>query len=123
MFLGRPLAIFPGNNSVSVIRYYELNDNGYQQMNWELRAPDGLLGNFVGVELGDLDGDGVPELITVSNFAEPDQNELLQPIAFYYTWDGEKFNEEAGSVLNLSGGRNFIRGHNFSLIETKNRMN
>ena len=105
------------NNSVSVIRYYELNDDGYQQMNWELRAPDGLLGNFVGVELGDLDGDGVPELITVSNFAEPDQNELLQPIAFYYTWDGEKFNEEAGSVLNLSGGRNFIRGHNFSLID------
>jgi len=105
------------NDNVSVIRYYELNNDGYQEMNWELRAPDGLLGNFVDVELGDLNGDGIPELITVSNFAESGQNELLQPIAFYYSWDGEKFNEEAGSLLNLSGGRNFIRGHNFSLMD------
>jgi len=108
---------FLNNNGVSLIRYYEINNDGYQQMNWELKAPDGLLGNFVDVELGDLDGDGVPELITVSNLAEPDQNELLQPIAFYYSWDGEKFNETAGSVLNLSGGLNFVRVHNFSLID------
>ena len=108
---------FLNNNAVSLIRYYEINNDGYQQMNWELKAPDGLLGNFVDVELGDLDGDGVPELITVSNLAEPDQNELLQPIAFYYSWDGEKFNETAGSVLNLSGGLNFVRVHNFSLID------
>ena len=86
-------------------------------MNWELKAPDGLLGNFVDVELGDLNGDGIPELITVSNLAEPNQNELLQPIAFYYSWDGEKFNETAGGVLNLSGGLNFVRAHNFSLID------
>ena len=86
------------NNSVSLIRYYEINNDGYQQMNWELKAPDGLLGNFVDVELGDLNGDGTPELITVSNLAEPNQNELLQPIAFYYSWDGEKFNETAGGV-------------------------
>ena len=108
---------FLNNNSVSLIRYYEINNDGYQQMNWELKAPDGLLGNFVDVELGDLNGDGIPELITVSNLAEPNQNELLQPIAFYYSWDGEKFNETAGGVLNLSGGLNFVRAHNFSLID------
>ena len=62
---------FLNNNSVSLIRYYEINNDGYQQMNWELKAPDGLLGNFVDVELGDLNGDGIPELITVSNLAEP----------------------------------------------------
>jgi hypothetical protein len=108
---------FLNNNSVSLVRYYEISEAGYQQMNWELKAPDGLLGNFVDVELGDLDGDGIPELITVSNLAEPNQNELLQPIAFYYSWDGEKFNETAGSVLNLSSDLNFVRAHNFSLID------
>ncbi len=105
------------NKKLSVIRYYELDEDGYQKMGWELEAPDGLLGNFVDVELGDLDGDGIPELITVSNLAEPDQDELLQPIAFYYYWDGERFSEDAGSVLNLSGGRNFVRGHNFVLMD------
>ena len=53
------------NNKFSVIRYYELDNNGYQSLEWELEAPNGLLSNFVDVELGDLDGDGVPELITV----------------------------------------------------------
>jgi len=106
-----------GNKKISVIRYYELDENGYQKMTWELEAPDGLLGSFVDVELGDLNGDGIPELITVSNLAEPDQEELLQPIAFYYYWDGERFSEEAGSVLNLSGGHNFVRGNNFVLMD------
>ena len=27
---------FLNNNSVSLIRYYEINSDGYQQMNWEL---------------------------------------------------------------------------------------
>ena len=106
-----------GNKTLSVIRYYEIDKGGYQKMGWELEAPDGLLGNFVDVELGDLDGDGIPELITISNLAEPDQEELLQPIAFYYFWDGERFSENAGGVLNLSGGRNFVRSHNFVLMD------
>ena len=106
-----------GNKKSSVVRYYELDGDGYQKMGWELDAPDGLLGNFVNVKLGDLDGDGVPELVTVSNLAELDRDELLQPIAFYYYWDGERFSEDAGSVLNLSGGRNFVRAHNFVLMD------
>ena len=54
-----------GNKKFSVVRYYEIDDNGYQKLEWELESPDGLLSYFVDVELGDLDGDGVPELITV----------------------------------------------------------
>ena len=105
------------NNSFSVIRYYELDNDGYQNLEWELEAPNGLLSNFVDVELGDLDGDGIPELITVSNMVDPKQKETVQPIAFYYSWNGEEFNQDAGSMLNLSGGRKFVRGHNFVVLD------
>ena len=43
------------NKKSSVIRYYELDDDGYQKMGWELEAPDGLLGNFVNVKLGGIE--------------------------------------------------------------------
>ena len=59
-----------GGKQKSIIRYYEINQDGFQEVAWEFEAPDGVLGNFVDVELGDLDGDGSPELITVSNIAE-----------------------------------------------------
>ena len=32
------------NKKLSVIRYYELDEDGYQKMDWELEAPDGLFG-------------------------------------------------------------------------------
>lgn len=106
-----------GENSSSVIRYYELDELGYQQLGWELETPNGLLGNFIDAELGDLDGDGLPELITVANLSEPGKEEILQPVAFYYYWDGEGFSEEAGGVISLAGDRKFIRGHNFILMD------
>ena len=46
-----------GGKQLSVVRYYEINKNGYQEIGWEFEAPEGVLGNFVDVELGDLDGD------------------------------------------------------------------
>jgi hypothetical protein len=104
-----------GDHKISVVRYYELDEDGYQRMTWDLKAPDGLLGNFVDVMLGDLDGDGTPELITVSNMAKSGQEEVLQPVVFYFYWDGEQFSEEAGAVLNLAGGKRFLRCHNFVL--------
>ena len=73
-----------GGKLISVIRYYEVDESGYQEVSWEFEAPDGVLGNFVDVELGDLDGDGSPELITVSNITDGDDDELLQPVVFYY---------------------------------------
>ena len=69
-----------------------------------------------------MDGDGIPVLITVSNLAEPDQNELLQPIAFYYDRDRDRFSERAGSVLNLSVGRGFGRGPNFGWLADEGDM-
>ena len=106
-----------GGKQKSVIRYYEVNQSGFQEVMWEFEAPDGVLGNFVDVELGDLDGDGSPELITVSNISEENDSELLQPIVFYYYWDGFQFSEEPGGVLNLSDGRSFVRAQNFTLMD------
>ncbi len=112
---------FDGEKKLSVVRFYEMDGEGYQRMTWELEAPDGLLGNFVDVELADLDGDGTPELVTVTNLAEPNgkssETSVLQPIVFYYYWDGERFSEEAGGIINLAGQRKFLRCHNFSVMD------
>ncbi|HIC38420.1 MAG TPA: VCBS repeat-containing protein, partial [Candidatus Marinimicrobia bacterium] len=102
--------------SVSMIRYYEIDGDGYQQLNWELAAPDGLLGNFVNLKLADLDGDGVPELITIMNLADENEKHILQPIVYYYPWDGEGFSETPASTLNLSERNTFLRCHNFELL-------
>ena len=56
-------------HSISMIRYYEIDIDGFQNLTWELELPDGLLGSFVGVRLADLVGDGVPELIAVANLS------------------------------------------------------
>lgn len=103
-------------SAVSVIRYYEIDTDGYQRLNWELETPDGLLGNFVGAKVGDLNNDGFPELVTVLNVSDEDEDEILQPIAFYYSWNGEGFNETPGGTKNLSGGRRFLRCHNLELV-------
>ena len=102
--------------SVSMIRYYEIDGDGYQQLNWELAAPDGLLGNFVNLKLGDLDGNGSPELITVMNLTDENEERILHPIVYYYPWDGEGFSESPASTLNLSERNTFLRCHNFELF-------
>ncbi|MEE8437088.1 MAG: VCBS repeat-containing protein [Candidatus Neomarinimicrobiota bacterium] len=106
-----------GDHKKSVIRYYEMDEDGFQRVTWELEAPDGMLGSFVDVKLADLDGEGVPELITIINLAEPGQEEMLIPMAYYYYWDGEKFSTEAGGVINLAEDRKFLRCFNFALMD------
>ena len=78
----------------TVLRHYELDAEGYQELIWELNAPDGLLGHFVNVTLGDLDGDGNPELITVMNVSGTAGESLLRPVMFVYPWNGLRFAEE-----------------------------
>lgn len=108
------------DHSISMIRYYEIDGDGYQQLNWELAAPDGLLGNFVGLKLGDLDGDGFPELITIMNLTDANEDRILQPIVFYYSWDGAGFSEIPTGSLNLSERNTFLRCHNFVLLDRDN---
>lgn len=103
-------------SEVSVVRYYEMDEDGYQRLNWELETPEGLLGSFVGVKVGDLNGDGIPELVTVLNVSDVEEEEILQPIIFYYSWDEDGFEENPGGTLNLSTGKKFLRCHNLDLV-------
>ena len=107
-------------NHISMIRYYEIDGDGYQQLNWELAAPDGLLGNFVNLKIGDLDGNGTPELITIMNLTDENEERILHPIVYYYPWDGTGFSETPASTLNLSERNTFLRCHNFELLDRDN---
>ena len=107
-------------NYISMIRYYEIDGDGYQQLNWELAAPDGLLGNFVNLKIGDLDGNGTPELITIMNLTDENEERILHPIVYYYPWDGKGFSETPASTLNLSERNTFLRCHNFELLDRDN---
>jgi hypothetical protein len=102
---------------LQVIRYYELDAAGFQQLLWELEAPPGKLGNFVGVLLGDLEGDGTPELITVMNLSDEGAASISQPVLFYYQWEGDGFSEDPTGSLNVAPGNAFLRCYNFDLLD------
>ena len=48
--------IFP-----KLVRYYEIDADGYQSLIWEFIPPVALEGDFVDAKIGDINGDGVPE--------------------------------------------------------------
>ncbi len=108
----------PETNQSTILRQYELDQDGYQDLIWELHAPDGLLGHFVNATVGDLDGDGIPELITVMNVAGSAGQGLLQPIMFVYRWSDNQFMEEPSASLRLSKNSPFVRCQNIWLLDT-----
>jgi len=107
-------------HSISMIRYYEIDIDGFQNLTWELELPDGLLGSFVGVRLADLVGDGVPELIAVANLSENGDETILQPIIFYYKWHDDGFGETPAGFLNLGDEKYFVRCNNFDVFNLDN---
>ena len=106
--------------SVSMIRYYEIDIDGFQNLTWELELPDGLLGSFVGVRLADLVGDGIPELIAVANLSANGDETILQPIIFYYKWYDDGFGENPAGFLNLGDEKGFVRCNNFDVFNLDN---
>ena len=54
--------IFP-----KLVRHYEIDADGYQTIMWEFIPPVALEGDFVDAKVGDVNGDGVPELVVVMN--------------------------------------------------------
>jgi hypothetical protein len=71
----------------------------------------------VNLKIGDLDGNGVPELITIMNLTDENEEHILHPIVYYYPWDGKGFSETPASTLNLSERNTFLRCHNFELLD------
>ena len=110
-------------NTISMIRYYEIDIDGYQNLSWELEMPDGLLGSFIGVKLADIIGDGIPELVAVANLSSNGDETILQPIIFYYKWYDDGFSETPSGYLNIGDQKDFIRCHNFDLIDLDNDGN
>ena len=110
-------------NTISMIRYYEIDIDGYQNLSWELEMPDGLLGSFIGVKLADIIGDGMPELVAVANLSSNGDETILQPIIFYYKWYDDGFSETPSGYLNIGDQKDFIRCHNFDLIDLDNDDN
>ena len=51
----------------TVVRYYEMDVDGYQNLVWEFSPPAGLEGSFVDARIGDLSGNGSPNLIIIMN--------------------------------------------------------
>ena len=92
----------------------------HKNLLWELEMPDGLLGSFVGVKLADIIGDGVPELVAVANLSSNGDETILQPIIFYYKWYDDGFAENPSGYLNIGDKKNFVRCHNFDLIDLDN---
>ena len=50
--------IFP-----KLVRYYEIDADGYQTIMWEFIPPVALEGDFVDAKVGDLNGDGFKDLV------------------------------------------------------------
>ncbi len=111
-------AIPPDIHLANVLRHYEMDAEGYQDLLWELNAPDGQLGHFVDLTIGDLDGDAVPELITIMNVSSSAGERLLQPILYVYPWDGFRFHEEPSMSLRLSGDQPFVRCQNMGILDS-----
>ena len=103
-------------HTISMIRYYEIDIDGYQNLSWELEMPDGLLGSFIGVKLADIIGDGTPELVAVANLSSNGDETILQPIIFYYKWYDDGCAENPAGYLNIGNQNDFVRCHNFDLI-------
>ena len=63
------LEVFP-----TAVRYYEIDSDGYQNLIWEFIPPVALEGDFVNAKIGDVDGDGSPELVLVMNLTRFEDN-------------------------------------------------
>jgi len=103
------------NNLTTRLQLYEIDNAGRQELLWELSVPDGELGGFIGVDVGDLDGDAYPELIVGINLSG--EEEILQPNYFVYRWINDGFSSFPDMSINLAGENRFLRGHNFELID------
>ena len=66
---------------------------------WEFLPPVSLEGDFVDAQIGDIDGDGSPDLILVMNLSKFENSATPHVFVASYNWDGENFSEIPSSTL------------------------
>ena len=74
-----------------VVRYYEIDSDGYQNIIWEFIPPVALEGDFVDAKIGDINGDGSPQLVVVMNLTRFGDNSTPHVFIATYDWDGTHF--------------------------------
>jgi len=82
----------------TAVRYYEIDADGYQTLIWEFTPPIALTGEFVDAKIGDMDGDGSPELILVMNLSRFGDNATPHVFVATYAWDGTHFSEIPSAI-------------------------
>ena len=99
------------------VRYYEVNSDGYQNLIWEFKPPIGLEGQFVDAQIGELDGDGSPELIVIMNLSRFGDNTSPHVFVATYPWDGSNFSEVPMATLDIGKENRSLRCNNFQLLD------
>ena len=101
----------------TVVRFYEIDSDGYQTLIWEFLPPVLLEGEFVDAKIGDIDGDGSPDLILVMNLSRFGENSTPHVFVATYTWDGTHFSEIPSATLDIGKEDRSLRCNNFQLLD------
>ena len=101
----------------SIVRFYEVDSDGYQALIWEFLPPVSLEGDFVDAQIGDIDGDGSPDLILVMNLSKFENSATPHVFVASYNWDGENFSEIPSSTLDIGKENRSLRCNNFQLLD------
>ena len=101
----------------TAVRFYEIDSDGYQTLIWEFMPPVALEGEFVDAQVGDIDGDGSPDLILVMNLSRFADNATPHVFVATYSWDGSHFSEIPSATLDIGKEDRSLRCNNFKLLD------
>ncbi len=104
--------IFP-----KVVRFYEIDSDGYQNIIWEFIPPVTLEGDFVDAKIGDINGDGAPQLVIVMNLTRFGDKSTPHVFIATYDWDGTHFSEIPSASLDIGKENKSLRCNNFQLLD------
>ena len=99
------------------VRYYEIDSDGYQTLVWEFIPPVTLDGEFVDAKIGDIDGNGSPELVIVMNLIKFGDTNTPHVFIATYDWDGSHFSEIPSASLDIGKEDRSLRCNNFQLLD------